>query len=92
MKLTVKGINTAEVLDINLFELTVIPRFKQAFEPFKVSSYMKEGLNVGADVIHIKTLQEKKNAPSSSRPSYILLWKRGDDTGTGLEYFAANEN
>ena len=58
LKLTVKGINTEEVVDTKLVELIVTPRDNQAFEPFKVSPYVKEDLNVGADVINIKALQE----------------------------------
>ena len=58
LKLTVKGINTEEVVDTKLVELIVTPRDHQAFEPFKVSPYVKEHLNVGADVINIKALQE----------------------------------
>ena len=58
LNLTVKGIITAEVVDLTLVELTVTPRVNQAFEPFKVSSYKMEDLNVGADVINIKALQK----------------------------------
>ena len=58
IKLTVKGINTEKVVDTKLVELTVTPRNNQAFEPFKVSPYVKEDLNLGADVINIKALQE----------------------------------
>ena len=58
LKLTVKGINTQEVVDTKLVELIVTPRDNQEFEPFKVSPYVKEDLNVGADVINTKALQE----------------------------------
>ena len=58
LKLTVKGLNTEEVVDTKLVQLIVIPRDKQEFEPFKVSPYVKEDLNVSADVINIKALQE----------------------------------
>ena len=58
LKLTVKVINTEEVVDTKLVELIVTPRDNQAFEPFKVGPYVKEDLNVGADVINIKALQE----------------------------------
>ena len=34
LKLTYKGINTKEVVDTRLIELTVTPRVNQAFEPF----------------------------------------------------------
>ena len=59
LKLTVKGINTEEVVDTYLVELIVTPRNNQAFEPFKVSPYGKKDLNVGADVINIRALHEK---------------------------------
>ena len=58
LKLTVKGINTEEVVDTKLVELTVTPRDNQAFELSKVSPYVKEDLNAGADEIKIKALQE----------------------------------
>ena len=58
LKLTAKIINTEEVVDTKLVELTVTPRDNQAVEPFKVSPYVKEILNVGAGVINIKALQE----------------------------------
>ena len=54
LKLTVKGINTEQVGDTKLVELTVTLLDNQAFEPFKVSPYVTEDLNVGADVINIK--------------------------------------
>ena len=44
LKLTVKGINTEEIVDTQLVELIVIPRDNQAFESFKVSPYVKENL------------------------------------------------
>ena len=75
LKLTVKGINTEEVVDTKLAELTVTPRFNQALEPFKISPYVKEGLNVGANVINIKALQK-------TYPHLAVLH---------LEYFAVDE-
>ena len=58
LKLTVKGIKTEEVVDTKLVELIVTPIDNQAFEPFKINPYIKEDLNVGADVINIKAIQE----------------------------------
>ena len=43
---------------MKMLELTVTPPNNQIFELFKVSTYVKEKLNVGADVINIKALQE----------------------------------
>ena len=57
-KLTVRGINTEEVVDTKLVEIIVTPRDNQAFESIKVIPYVKEDLNVDADVINIKALQE----------------------------------
>ena len=58
LNLTVKGMNTEQVVDTNLVELTITPRVNQPFEPLKVSPYVKEDFNVGADVISIRALQE----------------------------------
>ena len=58
MKVTVKGVNTADVVDTNLVVLTKTPRDTHTFEPFKVSPYVKENLNVGADGINNKALRE----------------------------------
>ena len=58
LKPTIKGINTEEVVDTKLVELTVTARDTQAFEPSKVSPYVKEDLNVGTDLINNKALQE----------------------------------
>ena len=58
LKLTVKGTNTEEFVDTQLAEMTVTSSVDQAFEPFKVSPYVREDLKVGADVINIKALQE----------------------------------
>ena len=53
LKPTVKGIYTEEVVDTKLVELNVKPRDNQAFDPLKVSPYVKDDLNVGADVINL---------------------------------------
>ena len=58
LKLTVKCINTEEVVDTKLVELIVTPHENQAFESLKVSPYVKKDLSVGADVINIEALQE----------------------------------
>ena len=74
LNLTVKGINTEEVVDTKLVELTATPRDNQAFERLQVCPYVKEHLNASADVINITGLQETP-APSSSRRGYIFLCK-----------------
>ena len=98
LKLTVKGINTEEFVDTKLVELIVTTRDNQAFEPFKVSPYVKEGLNVGADVINIKVLQE--TYPHLAVLDQVLHCYGNIEMMLGqdvyhairpLEYFAANE-
>ena len=58
IKLSVKGINTEEVVYTKLVELNVLQCDNQSLEPFEVSPHVKEDWNVGADVIDIKALQE----------------------------------
>ena len=58
LKLTVKGINTEEVMDTKLVELTLKPRKNNALEYSKIGSYLKENLVVGADIINNNTLEE----------------------------------
>ena len=71
LKPTVKGINNEEIVDTKLVELIVTPCDIQAFEPFKVIPYVKEDLNVGANIINIKALQE--TYPHLA-VLHILLW------------------
>ena len=58
LKLTVKGINTEEVVDIRIVEVTVKPREHQDFEQFTINPFVKESLNVGSDIIYVQALQE----------------------------------
>ena len=58
LKLTLKRINTEEVADTRVVEVTVKPREDQHFEPFTVNPFVKESLNVGADIINVQPLQE----------------------------------
>ena len=58
LKLTVKGINTEEVVDTRVVEVTVKPREHQDFEPFTINPFDKENLNVGSDIINVQALQE----------------------------------
>ena len=44
LKLTVKGINTEEVVDTRVVEVTVKPRKHQDFEPFTINHFVKERL------------------------------------------------
>ena len=58
LKLTVKGINTEELIDTKVVQLTVTPHKDQDFEAFTVRPYVRETLNVGADIIDVKSMQE----------------------------------
>ena len=58
LKLLVKGINTEEVVDTIVVEVTVKPREHQDFEPFTISPFVKESLNVGSDLINVQAQQE----------------------------------
>ena len=97
-KSCLKGINTEEVVDTKLVELIVTPRDNQAFEPFKVSPYIKEDLNVGADVINVKALQETYPHLAVLDPvTYcygsieMILEQDAYHAIRPLEYFAADE-
>ena len=93
-----QGINTKEVVDTKLVELNVTPRDNQEFEPFKVSPYVKEDLNVGADVINIKALRQ--TYPHLAVLDPVTYCYGNIETILGqdvyhairpLEYFAADE-
>ena len=58
LKLTVKGINTEEVIDTKVVKLTVTPHKDPDFEAFIVRPYVRETLNVGSDIIDVKSMQE----------------------------------
>ena len=58
LKLTVKGINTEELIDTKVVQLTVTPHKDQDFEAFTVCPYVRETLNVGSDIIDVKSMQE----------------------------------
>ena len=58
LKLTVKGINTEELIDTKVVQLTVTPHKDRDFEDFNVRPYVRETLNVGSDIINVKSMQE----------------------------------
>ena len=58
LKLTVKGINTEELIDTKVVQLTVTPHKDQDFEAFTVRPYVRETLNVGSDIIDVKSMLE----------------------------------
>ena len=98
LKLTVKGINSEEVVDTKLVEMTVRPLVNQAFEKFKVSPYVKEYCNVGADMINSKALQETNlhlavldPATYSQGNIEIIIGQDVYHAIRPLEYLAADE-
>ena len=58
VSLTVKGTNTEEFIDTNVFQLTVTPHKDQDFEAFTVRLYVSETINVRSDIIDEKSMQE----------------------------------
>ena len=58
LKLTVKGINTEELIETKVVQLTVTAHKDQDFEAFTVRSYVRETFNVGSDFIDVKSMQE----------------------------------
>ena len=58
LKLTVKGINTEEVVDTRVVQVTVKPKEHQDFELLTTNPFVKESLNVGSDIINVQALQE----------------------------------
>ena len=64
LKLTVKGINTKEVIDTKVVQLTVTTHKDQDFEAFTVRPYVRKTLNVGSDIIDVHA----RNLPRSDRP------------------------
>ena len=98
LKLTVKGINTEEVVDTRVVEVTVKPREQQDFEPFTVNPFVKESLSVGSDIINVQALQETYAHLAVLDPvtySYkdieMILGQDVYHAIRPLEYFSADE-
>ena len=58
LRLTVKGINTEEVVYTSVVEVTGKQREHRDFKPFTINPFVKESLNVGDDIFNIQALQE----------------------------------
>ena len=58
LKVTVKGTNKEELIDTKVVQLTASPHKDQDFEAFTVRPYVRETLNVGSDIIDVKSMQE----------------------------------
>ena len=98
LKLTVRGINTEEVLDTRVVEVTVKPGEHQNFEPFTIISFVKESLNVDSDKINVQALQETYPHLAVLDPetySYkdieMILGQEVYHAIRPLEYFSADE-
>ena len=98
LKLTVKGINTEELIDTKVVQLTVTPHKDQDFEAFTVRPYVRKTLNVGSDNIDAKSMQETYPLLAALDPvkySYgnieMILGQDVYHAIRPLEYFAADE-
>ena len=98
LKLTVKGINTEELIDTKVVQLTVTPHKDQDFEAFTVRPYVRETLNVGSDIIDVKSMQETYPHLAVLNPvrySYgeieMILGQDVYHAIRPLEYFSADE-
>ena len=98
LKLTVKGINTEELIDTKVVQLTVTPHKDQDFEAFTVRPYVRETLNVGSDIIDVKSMQETYPHLAVLDPvkySYgeieMILGQDVYHAIRPLEYFSADE-
>ena len=58
LKLTFKWMNPKELIDTMLAELIVTPQKDQNFEAFVVRSYVRNTLNIGSVIIHVKSRQD----------------------------------
>ena len=99
LKLTVKGINTEELIVTKVVQLTVTPHKDQDFEAVTVRSYVRETLNVGSDIIDVKSMQETYPHLAVLDPvrySYgeieMILGQDVYNAIRPLEYFSADKN
>ena len=81
LKLTVKGLNTEEVVDTRVVKVTVKPREHQDFEQFTINPFVKESLNFGSDLINVQALQETYPHLAVLDP-VTFLQRHWDDTRT----------
>ena len=58
LKLTVKYINTEELIGTKVVQLTVTLNKDQDFEAFTVRPYVRETLSVASDIIDVKSMQD----------------------------------
>ena len=98
LKLTVKGINTEELIDTKVVQLTGTPHKDHDFDAFLVLPYVRETLNVGSDIIDVNSMQETYPHLAVLDPvnySYgnieMILGQDVYHAIRPLEYFAADE-
>ena len=98
VKLSNKCINTEEVVDTSVVEVTVKPKEYQDFETFTINLFVKESLNVGSDIINVRALQETYRNLAVLDPvtySYkhieMILGQDIYQAIRPLEYFSADE-
>ena len=66
-----------------MFYLTVTPYKDKNFQAFTVRPYVRENLNVGSDIIDVKSMQENHPHLAADQDFYHVI--------RALEYFAADE-
>ena len=96
LKLTIKGINTEEIIDTKVVEWTLLPHKNQNFEAFTVRPYVSETLNIGSDIIDIIEVHARRLPTSGSpRSSYgeveMIIGQHIYHAIRPLEYFLADE-
>ena len=98
LTLTVKGINTEEVVNAKVVKVTVKPREYQNFETFNINPFVKESLNVSSDIVNVQALQETYPHLAILDPmtySYkdieMILGQDVYHAIRPLEYFSADE-
>ena len=98
LKLAVKGKNTEELIDTKVVQLTVTSNKGKDFEAFTERPYVRETLNVGSDIIDVKSMQETHPHLAVLDPvrySYgnieMILGQDVYHAIRPLEYFAADE-
>ena len=53
LKLTINGMNTEEIVDTTVVEVTEKPREHQDFQRFTINPFFREILKVGSDIIDV---------------------------------------
>ena len=100
LKLTVKckNKNTEDLKDTKVVQFTVTPNKDQDFEAFTARPYVRETLNVGSDIIDVKSMQETylhlavlDPVRYSYREIEMILGQDVYHAIRPLEYFSADE-